>query len=378
MVHEMRRYEWRALAEFATALLERAGVEAEKAEVTAEGLVAADAMGHSTHGLALLPQYLEEIAAGSMACAGLPEIVVDREAAQVWDGLRLPGLWLAARALGEAAKRAARLGTASVVIRRSHHLGALAALLAGEADAGRMALITCSDPSAKQVVPFGGVDPVLTPDPLAAVIPTKDGPILIDISTSITTAAMTSRLAAEGRRFPGPWAVDGSGTPTDDPGIFDAAPPGALLPIGGLDHGHKGFALGLLVEALTQGLSGYGRADGETRWGASVYIQVWDPACYGGLASFRRQTSWLAAACRASRPRDPLQPMRLPGERAFENLAEARAEGVGLYLGIMPGLERLAGEWGVGAPAPLSLARPLSQARFGRASPDGSAGVDPG
>src|SRR5574340_862593 len=107
-MHDMRRYSRCALEDFAAALLSGAGLEREKAEVTAEGLVAADAMGHTTHGLALLAEYLEEIAAGSMACTGEPLIIVDHEAAQVWDGGRLPGLWLTARALEAAGARAAR------------------------------------------------------------------------------------------------------------------------------------------------------------------------------------------------------------------------------------------------------------------------------
>lgn len=352
-MHDGRRYDRRALEGFAAALLRQAGLEGEKAQVTAEGLVVADAMGHTTHGLALLPEYLEEIATGSMARAGEPAIIVDHAAAQVWDGSRLPGLWLTARALEAAAVRAERLGTASVAIRRCHHIGALGAFLPRQAAAGRSALVISSDPSARQVAPFGAREPLLTPDPLAAVIPTNDGPILIDISTSITTAAMTARLAAEGRRFPGPWAIDANGEPSDEPAVLAAEPLGALLPLGGLDHGHKGYALGVLIEALTQGLSGYGRADGETRWGASVYVQVWDPACYAGLAAFRRQTSWLAAACRACPPRDPARPVRLPGESALENLARAEREGVPLHPAIMPPLQHLAAEHGIAVPLPM-------------------------
>jgi LDH2 family malate/lactate/ureidoglycolate dehydrogenase len=349
----MIRYSQDALVTFASSLLRHAGLDRDKAEVTADGLVTADAMGHSTHGLALLPQYLDEIAAGSLTCSGDPTILIDREAAQVWDGQRLPGLWLTKHALDAAASRATRLGTASVVIRRSHHIGALGAFLPRHAANGHMALVGCSDPSDAQVAPFGSAEPLLTPDPLAAVIPTDDKPILIDISSSITTAAMTTRLAAEGRRYPAAWAIDSAGAPTEDPSVLGGQPPGALLPIGGLDHGHKGFALALLIEALTQGLSAYGRADGETRWGASVYVQVWDPSFYGGLASFQRQTSWLAAACRACRPQDPAKPVRLPGQFALESLAAALIEGVALHPSIMPPLKDVALARGITPPLPL-------------------------
>ena len=102
------------------------------------------------------------------------------------------------------------------------------------------------------------------------------------MSASITTNGMTARLRNAGRRFPGPWAITAAGEATDDPNALAAQPPGTLLPSGGKDHGHKGYNLALAMEALSQGLSGHGRADPLTGWGASVYVQVMDPGAFGG------------------------------------------------------------------------------------------------
>lgn len=55
--------------------------------------------------------------------------------------------------------------------------------------------------------------------------------------------------------------VDENGRASDDPTLLTAPPQGALLPVGGLDHGHKGFALGLIVEMLTSALAGSGRTE---------------------------------------------------------------------------------------------------------------------
>jgi LDH2 family malate/lactate/ureidoglycolate dehydrogenase len=44
----------------------------------------------------------------------------------------------------------------------------------------------------------------------------------------------------------------------EKPGALFGNPPGAMLPLGGIDLGHKGFALGLMVEVLTAGLCGTG------------------------------------------------------------------------------------------------------------------------
>ena len=46
--------------------------------------------------------------------------------------------------------------------------------------------------------------------------------------------------------------LDGQGIPTTDPQAFYASPPGAILPLGG----HKGFALGVIVEVLAGAISG--------------------------------------------------------------------------------------------------------------------------
>jgi LDH2 family malate/lactate/ureidoglycolate dehydrogenase len=344
------RHDLRDLARFATALLVAAGLDEAKAATTGRLLVVADAMGHSTHGLAQLVDYLAEIEAGDMETGGAPTVLSDLGAAVVWDGRRLPGVWLAAEAVALASERAASLGVCAVTIRRSHHIGCLAALLTHATDRGLMVMVACSDPSAAMVAPFGAREAVFTPDPVAVGIPTDGDPILIDMSSSITTAGMSARLRRQGLRYPGDWAVDADGLPSDDPAVLAADPPGALLPAGGLDHGQKGYGLALMVEALTHGLSGYGRADGESGWGASVFVQVFDPALFGGRDAFARQTSFIAALCRAAAPIDPDRPVRLPGEAALKGLRDAEADGVALYPDILEGLAEAAARYGVGGP----------------------------
>ncbi|WP_244493758.1 Ldh family oxidoreductase [Aureimonas sp. AU4] len=347
------RYDLAALQLYAAELLRKAGLDGDKPEVVAERLVLADAMGHTTHGLAQLGDYLEEIEAGRMEKSGEPAVVSDRGAVAVWDARRLPGVWVTARAVSTAVERARTYGTASIAIRRSHHIACLAAFLPIATDAGMMVLLSSSDPSDAHVAPFGGTQAVFTPDPIAVGIPTDGDAVLIDTSASITTAGLSARLRREGGRFPGLWAQDSLGRPSDDPAVLVADPKGTLLPTGGADHGHKGYGLALLVEALTQGLSGYGRADGEAEWGASVFVEVFDPEAFAGAAAFRRQTEFVAQACRTNPPADPARPVRLPGTKALEGLRRAQSEGLALHSGILAGLE----------PFASALAVPLPTAR---------------
>ncbi len=335
------------LIAFAESLLVRAGLEADKAASVAAILVEGDLLGHTTHGLALLPAYLAEIEKGGMTKGGEPLVLADFPAAVTWDGRRLPGPWLVQRALDLASERARTLGSCTVVIRRSHHIACLAAYLQRVAEQGMMVMLTCSDPSVCSVAPFGGRREVFTPNPIAAAWPTDGDPVIIDVSMSITTNGMTKRLCAEGQRFPGAWALDAEGQATDDPAALYATPPGTLLPLGGVDHGHKGYALALLVEALTGALAGHGRADTKEGWGASVFVQVMNPACFGGAEAFRRETTQVAAACRATPPRPGVERVRLPGEAGLRRRAEQLTQGVELHPNILPALGPWAEKLGV-------------------------------
>jgi len=345
------RYEAAALRQFCQALFEAAGLEADKAEAVGSYLVEADLMGHTTHGLALAPWYLQSVADGVMTRQGAPETVSDRGAAVAWNGRRLPGAWLTARAVALAAERARQYGTATVVVGNSHHIGCLAAYLPAATAQGLMVSIASSSPSGAQVAPFGGLRGVFTPNPVAYGIPTPGEPILIDISASITTVNMGQRLVREGRRLKHDWLMDRHGAPSNDPAVL--ADGGTLLPTGGLDHGQKGYGMALQVEALTQGLAGYGRADAPQGTNAAVTVQVHDPAAFGGSEAFLRQTGWLADACRTNPPRPGLAAVRLPGEAAQRRRRDALATGVVLYPGIMDGLVDVAGRLGVTSPQPL-------------------------
>lgn len=343
-----------ALLRFAQALLEAASLAPDRAATVADVLVEGDLLGHTTHGLALLPGYLNAIATGGMATEGEWEVVSDRGASVLWDGRRLPGPWLVARAIDLALERAAAHGTATVVIRRSHHIACLAAYLARATARGMVVLLQSSDPSVASVAPFGGTRAFITPNPMAAGFPTQGDPVLLDVSTSTTTNGLTGRLRSEGRTLGHPWLLDAAGQPTPDPAALFTDPPGSILPLGGLDSGHKGYALGLLVEALTAALGGFGRADPSEGWGAAVFLQVIDPAAFGGLDEFLRQTTWLADAARASPPVPGTDAVRLPGARGLALRRRQLAEGVALYPSIMPALAPWAERLGVPAPGAVT------------------------
>ncbi|MCM2297658.1 Ldh family oxidoreductase [Rhodoferax sp.] len=347
------RYASAALTRFAVELLQTVGMDAVLAEAVAQTLVEGDLMGHDTHGLALLAPYVKEIEKGTMALTGAPEVLSDHGASLLWDGRRLPGPWLVLNGIDALVPRARQYGSATLVIRRSHHIACLATYLLRATEAGFMLLLASSDPAVQSVAPHGGTRAVFTPNPIAAGIPTSTTPFLIDISSSITTNGMSARLHKAGRQFDEACMLDAEGHPSRDPGVLATNPPGTIMPLGGLSSGHKGFGLALLVEALTGGLAGHGRADPPDGWGATVFMSLYDPAAFGGTADFFRQTDWLGQACRSNPPQPGVDAVRLPGDRGLSRMKAQGRDGIVLHPTIPPMLTECAQRYDMQFPAPL-------------------------
>lgn len=342
--HGSGRYPAASLVDFCAALYRAYWMREDIAAVSARLLLEGDLLGHSTHGLALLPGYLKALADSSLRAAGDPVVENRRTVSELWHGQRLSGLWLTERAIARASDMAREHGTGTVVIKHAHHIACLAAYLEAPARAGLLVTVQSSDPSGASVAPHGGITPIMTPNPIAVGIPTGSDPIMIDISSSITANGPSQRMMKEGRRAPGIWYVDSDGHGSTDPAVAFTEPKGALLPLGGLDAGHKGFGLGLMIEAMTGGLAGFGRADPPEGWGATVFVQVIDPEAFGGLKAFARQVDQLRDASHASRPRPGVERVRLPGEGGLARKARHLRDGLALHPAIMPALRPLAVE----------------------------------
>jgi LDH2 family malate/lactate/ureidoglycolate dehydrogenase len=334
------RYPVQELLTLAQGLLEKEGCRADIAKVVAEVLVEADLLGHDTHGLAQLPGYLSQLKDRQMQGDTHVQVLRSRAVAAHWNARRLPGPFVVRSAIDWAIKAAREHGLGQVAIDHSHHIACLAAYLEQPARAGFMVEIFSSDPGAASVAPFGGTRAIMTPNPIAMGIPAGEfDPIMVDISASITTNAMTNRMAASGQLSPSPWWVDAQGQPSCDPRVTLANPAGTLLPLGGADAGHKGYGLGLMVEALTAGLTGFGRiSEAIPRWGATVLVRVTDPEAFGGLEAFAAQIKGLIQSVESNPAANPANRPRLPGHRGLQKKREQLVQGVALHPSIMPKL----------------------------------------
>ncbi|MBY6190612.1 Ldh family oxidoreductase [Microbulbifer agarilyticus] len=345
------RYNAQALKKFASTLFASTGIASDRADIMAEVFLEADLMGFTTHGLNRVASNLHWLQSGASRLAGEPHVLLDRGNCLNWDAEFLPGPWVVSQAVDEALARVKQYGVVSIVIRRSQHIACLAAYLPKILERNCVGLLTCSTPAERTVAPQGSKTPLFSANPIAFGAPAGDYPLLFDISMSATAGGYVARAEREGKKLPHAYLKDSAGNPSDDPAAF--ANGGSILPVGGMDHGYKGAALSAMLEVLSMGLGGYGRADevAQDDEANSVFIQVIDPQAFGDSQHFLRQTSALTAlwsSCEA----DGNGEIRVPGKRAWGLRREQLQLGVSLYPLIEQDLKVLAQTYDITFPSP--------------------------
>jgi LDH2 family malate/lactate/ureidoglycolate dehydrogenase len=322
------RYRAEDLHHFTVAMLTAVGVAPELAEAMAARVVDGDLLGHRTHGLFFLPIYLDRISGGHIRGAGDVTVVADHRGSFTWQGNRLPGAWVMAKATTEILTRIIDEPIVTAAIADCSHIGCLQSYLIPFTDKGLIAFMAVSNPGVASVAPFGGIDPVVTTNPIAMGIPTRSDPVLIDQCTSVASNAFFDGYASAGKTLPEPWLIDADGQPSVDPALLSAEPPGSIMPLGGEAFGYKGFAFAMMVEAWALALPGYGRRSKPNRFGQGVFLQVIDPAKFAGDDEFLDETDHLVQSIGDSRQRADHPPVRLPGASALLNMRRQQSEGV--------------------------------------------------
>ncbi len=339
------------LKDFIGSLLKTADVRPDVADVVTRVLVQGDQLGQHTHGVKLARGYLRDLRSGH-ASADPQNLQVLKSASSVrlYDAGYLLGPYVLDTVLGWAAGAAREHGVAIANVNRSHHIACLGAYLKQVVDQNLVCIIMSSDPAVASVAPFGGTRPMYTPNPVAVGIPGSPDPVLIDVSMSSITNGMVAKRRALGQRLDHPILQAADGTLTDDPAALSTEPPGTILPLGGQAYGHKGYALGLMVEAMTSGLGGHGRKDKPKGWGASVHIQVIDPEFLGGIDALKQELGLFAQGVADNPPIDPKRPPRVPGAQGMAKWRLADQQGLTLPDDVLAELRAAADEAGVPAP----------------------------
>ncbi|MEM8767980.1 MAG: Ldh family oxidoreductase [Pseudomonadota bacterium] len=338
------------LEPYLSALFEAAGLVGDRSAAMSRGFIEADLLGFPSHGVAKVAGNLRWLESGETAKSGDPTVLVDLPAVASWDANRLPGHWIMREAARVAIAKASEVGAFTLTIRRAQHVACLAASLVPIAEAGMVGLMMVSSPEEVFVSPFGGSERLFSNNPIAFTAPSAAGTVLFDVSMAITAGGQVARAARLGEPLPEAALKTRDGQVSADPQALGQG--GSVMPVGGLGHGHKGHALTIMTEVLTQALNGFGREAGQGQFSEqnSVFLQVFNPAAFGDQADYEREMAFLFERIEGSAPDSTEHPIRVPGRGAWARRERQLREGITLDDGTLDRLLPFAEEAGLTPP----------------------------
>lgn len=341
-----------ALTRLVRAIVEKGGSEPLEAALVAENLVLANATGHASHGVGMLPRYVGSLLEGGLLPNRHVHVELDTGPLLRLDAGCGYGQVAGREAMVLGIERAQRWGVCAVALGRAHHLGRIGHYAEQCLEAGLVSLHFVNVVSRPIVAPFGGLDARTGTNPVCIGVPRRGEPVVLDFATSRIAQGKTRVAYNRGERLPPGHVIDDRGAPTTDPRYTVIPPFGALVPFGE----HKGFGLSVAVEllagALGGGLTCHERHAGKARILNGMLSILIDPEALGRGEAFVAEAEayldWLRQSPTAEGER-----VWLPGEP--ERLARQRAEADGILLdrvtwneiltaGERLGLSRAAGE----------------------------------
>lgn len=314
-------------------VFEGAGLSNEEAQRVAHSLILANLMGHDSHGVIRIPMYVERIQEGLFQAGQKIQLIREADASAVVDGGQGFGQTVCMQAMQLAMKKAKARSIGAVELFNCSHIGRLGEYVELAAANDMIGIVMCNNGGGGQLqAPYGGIDPRMSPNPVAVGIPTgKEFPIVVDMTSSVVAEGKIRVKKNRDERLPEGWAIDSEGKPTTDPNAFYGPPRGAILPFGGI-VAHKGYALSVVIDVLSGALGGAGcsRAGAESGGGNGVFILAIDIGAFTGRDRdrFRKEMDTFVDWLKSSRLMPGFKEILIPGEVEYRMRSQKENEGV--------------------------------------------------
>ena len=333
---------------FVTNMLMSHAVPEDNAIKVAKLMVRADVLGHDTHGVFRLRQYLARLHDKGCNASAQVSVVSETSATALIDGDNGLGHLAMSAACELAISKAREAGIGWVGVRRGNHAGPLALYVRPQADNGMIGMAAAVG-SANHVPPFGGTDLLLGTNPIAVSAPTgSSDPFVLDMASTVAAMGKIKVLAQRGESMPEGWMVGRDGKPLTNPANRSD---GFLLPIGG----PKGFGLSVAIGLMAGVLNGaaFGSdvvdftSDTTSQTNTGQFVMALNVEAFGALNDFTRNTSRAFDEMRASKPLPDHPSVRLPGDGKRQQVAQRVKDGVPINAALLSDLKKLAAEHGV-------------------------------
>jgi hydroxycarboxylate dehydrogenase B len=305
------------------------GSEPAEARLVAENLVTANLTGHDSHGIGMMPRYVEALLEGGLHPNRRVEVKLDAASLLALDGGAGYGQSIGLQATRMAIERARKHGVSITALGNSHHLGRIGHWAEMAVAENLISIHFVNVQSFARVAPFAGADRRFGTNPVCIGIPLPgEPPFVLDMATSAVAQGKLRVAHNKKAKIPRGWLIDDNGNPTEDPRWGVMAPLGAMLTFGE----HKGYGLAVACELLGGALTGGGVTDYDNKTQRRVLNGmisiVIDPARLGTEQAFKKDAKSFLAWLRSSRPAPGHDRVRIAGEPERETRAVRERDGI--------------------------------------------------
>ena len=317
------------LARAIAAIVAAGGSDAREAQLVAGNLVTANLTGHDSHGIGMIPRYVDSLKEGGLQPNRHPVVKFDGGALVALDGQAGYGQVIGMEATAIAIERALRHGVAVMALANSHHLCRIGQWAEQAVAEGLVSISFVNVISRSIVAPFGGSDARFGTNPCTIGIPLEgQAPFILDMATSGVAQGKVRVAHNKGEKLPPGLLLDDQGNPTLDARFGVIEPFGALTTFGL----HKGYGLAVVCELLGGALSGGGTwhtTDRSKKRVLNGMLSILiDPRKLGTAATFTREAREFIAWVKRSPPAPGSDRVRIAGDPERETRAKREKEGI--------------------------------------------------
>jgi hydroxycarboxylate dehydrogenase B len=317
------------LARAIEAVVAAGGSEAREAKLVAENLVTANLTGHDSHGVGMIPRYVDSLLEGGLVVNRHPKILFDGGAMLSLDGQAGYGQVIGLEAMEIGIARAKQHGMCVMGLGRAHHLCRIGQWAEQAVAAGLVSMHFTNVISRSIVAPYGGADARFGTNPMTVGIPIPgEPPFILDMATSAVAQGKIRVAHNKREQVSAEWLIDDKGNPTPDPRFGVIEPFGALRTFGL----HKGYGLAVVCELLGGALTGGGTWHSGDRskkrvWNGMLTILI-DPQRLGTGDVFAAETTAFLESLRQSPVAPGFDKVRIAGEPEREMRAKRERDGI--------------------------------------------------
>jgi uncharacterized oxidoreductase len=311
------------------AIVAAGGSEPREAKLVAENLVTANLTGHDSHGIGMIPRYIESLQEGGLQPNRHPVVKIDGGALVALDGQAGYGQVIGLEATAIAIARARAHGVCVMALANSHHLCRIGQWAEQAVAEGFVSISFVNVISRSIVAPFGGSDARFGTNPCTIGIPLEaQPPFILDMATSGVAQGKVRVAHNKGEKLPPGLLLDDKGNPTLDARFGVIEPFGALTTFGL----HKGYGLAVACELLGGALSGGGTWHTTDRTKKRVLNGMLtiliDPRKLGTAEAFEREARAFVDWVKQSPHAPGADRVRIAGDPERETRARREREGI--------------------------------------------------